>query len=144
MLQGARGPSIALEAGPLIPEIGGDTRFGAHANVIISERGRAGAVHFNQQIEYTRERTFDSYSGVILEGPLSLRFRPVSEFYIVKTFGGGIATSALLGAIWVLSNSLSVDGAVRGGRVQGSITNEYRLGFTWTTQFWSSDTSPSD
>lgn len=138
VLQGACGPSVAVEAGPLTPEIGGDTRFGAHADVIISERGRLGAIHFNQQLEYTRELTVDSYTGVILEGPASLRIRPVSEFYLVKTLGGGVQTSALFGAIWTVSDSLAVDGAVRGGRADGSVTYEYRLGFTWTTRLWPS------
>jgi hypothetical protein len=135
-LQGASGPSLALEAGPLTPEIGGASRWGAHADLIVSESGRAGTFHYNQQLEYGRDDRINLFTGLILEGPSSWRFRPVSEFWVSKTFEGSLAASTLVGAIWVLSDSLSVDGAVRGGRIDGAVAMEYRLGFTWNTQLW--------
>src|SRR4051812_36804103 len=46
-LQGESGVSIALEAGPLLPEIGGTRGFGAEANLITSYRWDAISLHLN-------------------------------------------------------------------------------------------------
>jgi hypothetical protein len=135
-LQDESGLSIAAEGGPLLPEIGGSPHFGAQLRLIFSYGTNFGAVHFNEQVADTREHVLDLWSGVILEGPESLPVRPVSEFFVEHNRLDGTTMSALLGAIWKVSDSLALDGAVRVARIDTTPAEELRLGLTWTFPVW--------
>jgi len=136
ILQGKTGLSIAVEAGPLTPEINGTDSFGASANVLLSYRWDWGTVHFNEWPMYSREHNLDLYSGVIVEGPHEWVVRPVSEVYVEKEFNAVQTASLLVGAIWNVKDSFQVDLAVRGARVGDENATEVRFGFTWSIPMW--------
>src|SRR5216684_82784 len=54
-LQDAKGPSIAVEFGPLLPGIHADEGFGASLDTIVSQRWDWGAVHGNFATTLTRD-----------------------------------------------------------------------------------------
>jgi hypothetical protein len=68
-LQDQTGPSVATEFGVLLPEINGESGFGAHWAGIVSQRWEWGTVHFNVTTEPTRDHHPDVFVGAILEGP---------------------------------------------------------------------------
>jgi hypothetical protein len=136
ILQGKTGLSIAVEAGPLTPEINGTNAFGASVNALFSYRWDWGTVHFNEWPSYTREHNLDLYSGVIVEGPHEWVVRPVTELYVEKEFNGDLTESALIGAIWTLRESFVLDLGVRGARIDDDCAAEVRLGFTWSLPMW--------
>ncbi len=130
-LQGKSGLSIAFEGGPLVPEIQGETSFGAHLDTIFSYRWSTGTVHFNEQVEYTRLGEPGFFSGIILEGPREQRVRPVSEVFVEGARKEDLVLSGLVGAIWTVNESFSFDMGLRVGTVGGESAAEVRLGFTW-------------
>jgi hypothetical protein len=136
ILQGKTGLSIAVEAGPLTPEINGTNAFGASANLLLSYRWDWGTVHFNEWPSYTREHNLDLYGGVIVEGPHEWLVRPVTELYVEKEFNGDLTGSALIGAIWEVKESFALDLGLRGARVGDDYATEVRLGFTWSLPMW--------
>ncbi|MGH7436083.1 MAG: hypothetical protein ACRENE_10455 [Polyangiaceae bacterium] len=135
-LQGKSGPSFAIEAGPLTPEINGSNAFGASLDAIVSYAWRGGAIHFDERPSYTRDHTFDVFSGAILEGPHDWVVRPVCEiFYETEPSGSG-TQSVLVGAIWTAKESFVVDLGLRGARIGEDRAAEVRLGFTWSLPIW--------
>ena len=136
-LQGSEGLSVALEAGPLLPEFHGDEGFGAQANLILSHRTRVGTLHLNEEAALSRLGRLDLFSSVIVEGPESLGVRPVAELFVERDLGASETTySALAGAIWSAAESLSVDGALR-SHAKKARAVELRFGFTWAETLWS-------
>jgi hypothetical protein len=133
-LQDGRGPSVALELGPLFPtlpslhdEIGGD------ATLIVSQRWSHFTIHVNAMVEWTRDRAWSTTIGAIVEGPGDWRVRPVAEAY-VETERGANLVSGLVGAIWRYRPHVVFDAAVR--VIHDDIDNtgtsgELRLGLTW-------------
>jgi hypothetical protein len=146
ILQGKTGLSVAVEAGPLTPEVNGTNAFGASANLLLSYRWNWGTVHFNEWPSYTREHNLDVYSGVIVEGPHDWVVRPVTELYVEKEFNGDLTESALVGAIWEVRESFALDVGVRGARVGSDDAAEVRFGFTWSLPLWTpkEDADPKD
>ena len=137
-LQGSQGISVALEAGPLLPEFHGDPGFGAQANLILSCRAGLGTLHLNEEAALSRSGQPEVFSSVIVEGPEAFTVRPVAELFIEHAFKANATTySALLGAIWPAAESLSVDGALRLAREGGVRALEVRVGFTWAAALWS-------
>jgi len=137
-VQGGQGISVALEAGTLLPELHGDTGFGAQANLILSYRARLGTLHLNEEAALTRPGELEIFSSAIVEGPESLAVRPVAELFIEHEFNADATTySGLLGAIWSAAENLSVDGALRLAREENARALEVRFGFTWAEALWS-------
>jgi hypothetical protein len=139
-LQGKTGISLAAEGGVLTPEVNGGAGFGASLDVIASYQWSWGTVHWNEWFEYTREHNPDLFSGVILEGPHDWTVRPVAELFYDKDFATVTersvtsvdqTASALVGAIWTVSDSLAFDVGLRGARQGGDNAIEVRLGLTW-------------
>jgi hypothetical protein len=135
-LQGESGVSIAVEAGPLLPEINGTNAFGASLDGIFSYRWPALTLHFNQWLQYTREHDALIFEGLILEGPHDWAVRPVAEGFYTHEWNAGDEVSALVGAIWAVQESFSLDTGVRGARVMGQNAIEVRLGFTLAIPTW--------
>jgi hypothetical protein len=136
-LQERNGISVALEAGPLLPEWRGDEGFGAQANFIFSERVALGTLHLNEEAALSRLGRVELFSSVIIEGPDSLSVRPVAEFFLEREISARpTAYSGLFGLIWSAAESLDVDGALRMGREDGSRALEVRFGFTWAGSAW--------
>jgi hypothetical protein len=139
VLQRERGLSVAIEAGPLTPEIQGQDRFGAQADVIISHQWKTGTIHFNEQAAYNRAGNLDLFSSIILEGPHEMTVRPVSEIFFENEFGEGIGGkkySALVGAIWAAHESIDFDFGMRLASENDVGVAEIRLGFTWVVDVW--------
>ncbi|HEX3596984.1 MAG TPA: hypothetical protein VHU80_17865 [Polyangiaceae bacterium] len=136
VLQGASGVSIAAEAGPLVPELDGADAFGASLDTIISYRWPALTVHFNEWAEYTRSHNPFVFTGVIVEGPHDWAVRPVAELFYSHEWDVGDEASALVGGIWTLRDSFTVDLGVRGSRVLEANAAEIRLGFTLVLPVW--------
>jgi hypothetical protein len=132
-VQGKNGLSIAAEGGPLTPEINGVGRFGASLDVITSYEWRFLAAHWNEQIQYTRDRHANLFTGLILVGPGEWPVRPVTEIFYARSFGAAETWSALEGAIWSVGDSLALDAGLREALTGGALLREVRLGFTWTT-----------
>jgi hypothetical protein len=133
VLQGESGPSVAVEAGPLLPSIGVPAGWGAIANTIVSFRNDWGSLHLNGAIMLTRE-THDRelFTSAIIEGPFPWRVRPVAELYYDRDFGGATRYSALGGAIWRFSDDLDFDIGLRTALVDKDVEGEIRGGLSWT------------
>jgi len=142
-LQGEAGPSIALEAGPLLPEIGGTNAFGFQANLITSYRWDALSLHLNTSAALTREHQMDGFVSLILEGPHEWPVRPVGEVYTDHEFGNATTYSALAGAIWQVRDHLALDAAVRYAAQPGNNAVEIRFGLTWGVALWHHDERPN-
>jgi hypothetical protein len=133
-----RGPSVALEFGPLLPNINGAESFGASCNLIVSQRWDALTLHSDSWLELTRgDLHADWFEGLIVEGPFAAPVRPVSELFVEHEWVADVTTlSALVGGIWRASEGIEVDGAVREARIGEQWATEVRLGFTWTLGVW--------
>ncbi len=127
-------PSVALEFGPLLPNIDGDKGFGASANLIESKRWNDLAIHVDNWFQLTRgDLHFDWFAGVILEGEPNASVRPVGELFVEREWVTGETTwSALAGAIWRAREGLDLDAGLREARVGDERASEVRLGLTWT------------
>lgn len=134
VLQGAPGPSFAFEGGPLLPEYRDDAAFGAQLNAILSWRVSGITMHLNEQAAYTRIGNPDYFTSFIVEGEPKYGVRPVAEVFFET--GDQRIVSGLVGAIWAVSESLSLDTAVRTARVGGDQAAEVRLGLTWALSVW--------
>lgn len=135
-LQGRPGPSVALETGPLLPELHGDSGFGYQASLIVSERWRAVMAHVNALAALSRAGELEAAGSLILEGLPASRVRPVTELLFAGTKGHGPTYSALEGAIWSLSDSLALDAAGKVAREEHRAVFEARVGFTWGVALW--------
>jgi hypothetical protein len=132
-LQDMDGPSFATEVGPLLPTINGPKGFGANVGTILSTcLGDALIAHWNGVAQLLPDTyNLDLFGGVILEPPPSkYTVRPVAEFFADYDFGGVKTYSGLVGAIWRVTERLSVDLAVRGAFVTGGNVTEVRGGFS--------------
>lgn len=138
-LQEKSGLSVAVEAGPLLPEIHGTNAFGASLNVIASYRWRGGTIHFDEWPSYARDRNADLFSGVIVEGPHDWPVRPVCEILYEKEWNAVDTQSVLVGAIWAVKEAFALDVGLRGAHVGEGHVAEVRLGFTWSLPIFSPD-----
>jgi hypothetical protein len=146
ILQGKSGLSMAVEAGPLTPNIHGEDGFGASALFIESYRWPATTIHVNTQLQYTREHDIDLFQSVIVEGPSESPVRPIAEVFVDHAFGQSVffernnapstAYSALVGAIWEARDGLAFDMAIREAYENDMRATEVRLGFTWAIELW--------
>jgi hypothetical protein len=135
-LQEGRGPSIAMELGPLLPTVNGEPGTGATATVIVSQRWRAAALHVNGEATLTRAGNLDLFGSTILEGPHEWPIRPVVEAFVEREFGAAFIVSGLVGAIWQLKEGLSFDIGLRAARVGSDKAFEVRAGLTCATSLW--------
>ena len=138
-LQAEQGLSVALEAGPLLPELHGDARFGAQASFIASERWHFALLHLNALGAWSRLGHPGGLGSVIFEGVPEAPVRPVLELLAGRTRHEGSTWSALAGAVWVVSDAFVVDAAVRSARESGEAVVELRFGATWALSFWSAE-----
>jgi hypothetical protein len=131
-------PSVAVELGPLLPNVNGEEAFGASTDVIVSERWPGFAMHVNDWFELTRGALhLDWFEGVILEAPSLARVRPVGELFVEHEFVASVTTwSALAGAIWRAGEGLDLDMGLREARVGGERATEVRIGLTWAVSVW--------
>lgn len=145
VLQDERGPSIAMELGPLLPAVHDKSGFGGSLNVIVSEQFDWLVLHLNDQAALTRGALhFDWFTSLIIEGRVGGAVRPVAELYwehdaAIKTN----TYSALAGAIWAPRKGLDFDVGLRAASQEGDAAFEARLGLTWAFEVWSSDASES-
>jgi hypothetical protein len=123
------GPSIGLEVGLLLPGIGTDPGVGASFAGIVSQRWSAMTVHVNGTLVITHDHTLGAGAGAIVEGPSRWAIRPVAELTLEQD--AGRTTSGLIGAIWQVRKSLSLDAGWRVARSEGADVLEFRAGFTW-------------
>jgi hypothetical protein len=132
------GPSAAVEFGPLLPNLDGESGLGASVDVVVSQRWPGLVVHANNWIQVTRgTRHLDWFEGVILEGSLSDAFRPVGEAFVEREWVTGVVTwSGLVGGIWRARSGLDLDVGLREARMGGQGVTEVRLGLTWTVGVW--------
>jgi hypothetical protein len=129
-LQDMPGPSVATEFGVLLPGVNAEPGVGLSAAAIVSERGDAGAVHFNIAAALTREQRADLLLGTIVEGPAKWTIRPVAEVFVEEEFGQARTISALIGAIWQVREDLSFDIGLRHAITNGLPVYEVRAGLT--------------
>jgi hypothetical protein len=130
-LQEGAGPSVACEAGVLLPDVNGESGAGASALVIVSQRWRALALHGNAGASWTRTHQPGFFTGVVAEGPDAWTVRPVGELVFEGSRGARPTSAVLAGGIWRASPALAVDAAFRLSREEGAGGTELRLGLTW-------------
>jgi hypothetical protein len=132
------GPSIALEAGPLVPEVNGESGFGASADLIVSERWDWLSLHLNSEADLARKSlVFGWVESLIGEAELGAPVRPVSELSLeVQPSTHARAYGVLVGAIWHVAEGFDLDGAGRIARVDGTRAVELRMGLTWAIPVW--------
>jgi hypothetical protein len=128
------GISVAMELGPLLPELGGSASaasFGASDDLIASMRWHDVAAHLNTQPMFDRQHRAALFESVILEGPFRWKVRPVSELAFQSEWYGPTTLSALGGAIARVTEGLDLDLAGRALETDGHAGYEVRAGFTW-------------
>ena len=135
-LQGESGVSMAIEAGPLLPELNGINAWGAEANLITSYRWSALSLHLNTAVALTREHNLDTFAGLIVEGPHRWAVRPVAEIFTEREVSADRSYSALAGAIWEVTDGFAVDAAVRYAAETQTNEVEFRFGLTWGVPLW--------
>jgi hypothetical protein len=131
VLQDKPGPSIALEAGALLPTVPVAGGAGVAVAGIASERWPALALHLNAEGDYARDGTFAFIGGLIVEGPDAWTVRPVGEFLFSHETRLPVTVSGLAGAIWRVTPHLAVDAAGRLADEEGERELEIRAGLTW-------------
>lgn len=124
------GPSIASECGLFLPVLSGE-RTGGGCAVIVSERGFAGAAHFNGALNRNREGRWEGFVGTIAEGIGWGAVRPVGEMFAVRDSAGRHTESALIGVVWTARKGLAFDVALRKARTEDHAVSEIRIGLTW-------------
>jgi hypothetical protein len=131
-------PSVALEFGPLLPNVSGVDGFGASCNAIVSKHWEDLTLHVDDWAQLTRgDLHFDLFTGIILEGNVDAAFRPVGELFVEHEWVANVTTwSALAGGIWRAGQGLDFDFGLRVARVADERVSEVRLGFTWTIGVW--------
>jgi hypothetical protein len=138
-LQGeGNGPSLAVEGGPLLPELANDHHFGLTANLIVSERFGWFLAHLNSGAKLSRGTLrLAATESLISEFRVNDTIWPVTELLWSREFITGQSIySALAGAIWREAEELSFDAALRVASVDRAFAFEARLGFTWTLEVW--------
>lgn len=138
-LQGAPGPSVAVEVGPLLPELHDDGRLGLSGALIASERWQSLTTHLNLAGARGRDGRARTFAGVIVEGPESWPARPVLELSTDGEGDGARTWSALQGVVVRLSEDLSADAAVRYARIDGRPAEEARAGITCILHLWGAE-----
>lgn len=131
-LQGATGPSVAMEIGMLLATLHDESGVGAEGVGIISHRFSHLTAHLNGTVAFTRSDTWELGVGLILEGPTHFDLRPVAEATLFREVGEATAVSGLLGAIWEPRDDLAFDLGLRYARDDGTDVGELRLGLTWS------------
>jgi hypothetical protein len=132
VLQDRPGPSVAIEAGVLLPTVPVAGGAGAAVVAIASERWPALALHIDAEGDYTRDGTFAFIGGFIVEGPDAWTVRPVGEFFLSHEASLPATVSGLAGAIWRASPHLAFDAAGRLAYEGGEREVEIRAGLTWS------------
>ena len=130
VLQDKKGPSIATEFGPLLPEAGG-SGMGFSWTGIVSQRWAWGTVHLNTEANLTPDQHGELFFDVIIEGPNKWKVRPVFEVYSDSVVNVSQTFSALAGAIWQVNDKLSFDVGFRYASVDGRPVSELRAGMTF-------------
>jgi hypothetical protein len=138
VLQEESGPSIALEAGPLVPEVNGQKGFGASVNLIVSEQWGWLTLHLNNEGELSRkDLDFAWATNLIGELDVGSKLRPVAELgFEIEPSSGAKGYTALGGVIWSVTEGFDLDAAARVGRLDGERAFEARLGLTWAVPVW--------
>jgi hypothetical protein len=135
-LQGASGPSVAVELEALLPTMNDEPGVGAIGTAIVSQRWDLMTIHVNGGGALTRAGYLGLVGGVILEGPSRWAVRPVAEVFGEWDKGGAWLVSGLLGAIWQVTDALSLDAAVRTSRMSSTNAYEARAGLTYAFSLW--------
>jgi hypothetical protein len=130
VLQDKQGPSMAMEFGPLLPDVGG-SGVGFSWSGIVSQRWDWGTVHFNIETNFTQDQHGELFFDAIIEGPSKWKVRPVFEVYSDSVINVSQSYSALAGAIWQVNDKLAFDVAFRYALVDGRPVNELRAGMTF-------------
>jgi hypothetical protein len=130
VLQDKKGPSMAMEFGPLLPDVGG-SGVGFSWSGIVSQRWEWGTVHLNVETNLTQDQHEELFFDAIIEGPSKWKVRPVLEIYSDSVINVSQSYSALAGAIWQVNDKLSLDVAFRYALVDGRPVNEVRAGMTF-------------
>ena len=131
VLQEKPGPSIATEFGVLLPGVRADRGAGATLSGIVTQQWEGLTFHFNTAASLTREQHADLFLGIIAEGPRDWPVRPVAEVFYDRDFGETRTRSALIGAIWQISEDIAGDVGLRGARVNDHTACEIRAGITF-------------
>jgi hypothetical protein len=88
-------------------------------------------VHLNAAANLTPEQHREIFLDAIIEGPNKWMGRPVMEIYSDTLVNQTQTYSALVGAIWTVTDTLSFDIALRYALVNGREVNEIRAGLTY-------------
>jgi hypothetical protein len=131
-LQEKSGLSLATEFGLLLPGIGDQPGIGGTLEAIASQQFRFARVHLSATAEVTRDQHADLLLSAIFEGPPDWPVRPVAELVHERDFGETQTFSGLVGAIWQVRDTLSIDFGVRAGRVNEQTICEVRAGLTFS------------
>ncbi len=126
-LQGARGPSVAVELGLLLPTVNDEGGYGGEVLLIASRRWAWGTLHTTAGVASSRAGEWEAAGSVIVEGPESFRVRPVAELVGERVNGGSATAGGLVGMIWEARDGLAVDAGIRLGDHEW----ELRAGLSW-------------
>ncbi len=132
VLQNEKEVSIAVEAGPLLPStVQGQRGVGFEGLGIVSGRFACLTYHLNAGGGIDRHQT-DPFAlwGVIIEWPVTARFRLVGEVNGESVRKAIADNSGLFGGIWQPWSSVSLDGGIRKSLSSGAPDWQFTVGLT--------------
>jgi hypothetical protein len=136
VIQDQTGPSIAVEAGPWLPNPNGEIGVGGSADFIVSIKIQRLILHLNLMGAYQLDHHVQGFASLIGEGPHALAVRPVFELVAQHTLDGPTLYSGLAGGIWAATKDLDVDLGLRGASTDQVPSAQLRLGFTLRVPVW--------
>jgi hypothetical protein len=147
---GGEGPSFALQAGVLPPNLGWDPSetIGAHVGAIFSwQWANVGTVHVNVWGARTPWRSWDLFTVIGLEAPAEWSVRPAIEAWWdhdTSEERGGDLPSVLAGVNIDLTESAIVSVGARYAEWDGYREIEVRASLWLETRVWGEDAEPVD
>jgi len=123
-------PSLALQWGLGLPEVGGASGLAPSVAVLLSLMIGDVSAHGHVELILTREREREVFASVVLQAPSSWAVQPVVEISTTVPEEGA-TVSGLLGAIVPLEEDLAIEAGVRVAGWQALEEVEVRLALAW-------------
>lgn len=113
--EGAEGPSLVLQTGLMLPNVGAQERPGAQLGMLLGQQWDAGTLHANVYATYTSWDSFALFVAVAMEGPPEWPLRPLVEvWYDHDTYYGDLL-SGLVGFYADAMDALTLEIGARVG-----------------------------
>ncbi|MCA9609239.1 MAG: hypothetical protein KC619_26740 [Myxococcales bacterium] len=129
------GPSLALQWGAYLPDVGGDEGMLAPSVAVLASQAIGDAsVHVHAEAILGPDRTAEGFFSAVLQGPSTWAVVPVVEVWI-DVVPDAATVSGLLGAIVPISGDVSLEAGFRAAGWAALEELEGRLAVLWATRW---------